>query len=360
VIKSNRMRRLLTFPLLAAALLSAAGCVAWTPRSARTSPDATVIPAMPLQTWGIESCGAGALSTILQHHGDIRTMQEWDATLPKTHGGVMSVDLLLAARQRGFDAKIVTGNRQVVESELNAGRPLILMMQVIQAPGREYDFFHYIVLDGIDRDRNLVRIQFGDGRPRWTTLERIEKSWAGGGHAAILIDRPHGDALQARLREAVALEERGAVDEALVIYRNLSTLDGSNALVWTNLGNAASKRGQTAEAERAYLRALELAPDSSDAQNNLAWFLFEQHRSAEAEPYARKAAAHEGPDRWVALDTLARVLAANGDCAESIATFTQAIELLPASHADGRAALDEARSSTKSSCTSGASAPHAR
>ncbi len=310
---------------------------------------------MPLQKWGIESCGAGALSAVLQHHGDPLTMAEWDARLPKTRGGVMTVDLLLAARERGFAARLVTGNRALVESELRAGRPMIIMMQVVQAPGRDFDFFHYVVLDGFDPERGLVRVQFGDGKPRWTTLERLETSWTGGGHAAILIDRDHGEALQEALREAVALEERGAIQDALVRYRELATRHSESALVWTNLGNVAAKSGAPIEAERAYRKALQIEPDAPDALNNLAWFLHEQKRSAEAEPLARKATAQQTSDRWLSLDTLARILATLGQCSESIATFTTAIETAPATPPEARRSLEEARNATTATCSSGSS-----
>src|SRR5687768_2920517 len=126
----------------------ATSCVYWTPTSHRPSPYAAVVPSVPMQQWDIKSCGAGALSAVLRHHGDATTMEEWDAKLPKTRGGVMSIDLVLAARERGFDARLVTGDPSMIEAELIDGRPVILMLQVIQAPGKGYDFFHYIVLDG--------------------------------------------------------------------------------------------------------------------------------------------------------------------------------------------------------------------
>jgi len=99
------------FSLLTSAfcLLLLTSCITITPRSKQASSTATVIPNMPMQKWGIESCGAGSLSTVLQHYGDARSMQEWDNTLPKTRGGVLTIDLLIAARQRGFNAQLVTG-----------------------------------------------------------------------------------------------------------------------------------------------------------------------------------------------------------------------------------------------------------
>ncbi|HEX8618488.1 MAG TPA: C39 family peptidase, partial [Thermoanaerobaculia bacterium] len=142
-------------------VFSAVSCVYWTPQTNAPSPMARVIENVPLQKWDIKSCGAGSLSAVLQHHGDAMTMDEWQAKLPKTRGGVMSIDMVLAARERGFDAQLVTGDRQTVTAELLAGRPVILMLQVIQAPGKGYDFFHYIVLVGYDEGRRLYRTQFG-------------------------------------------------------------------------------------------------------------------------------------------------------------------------------------------------------
>ena len=349
------MRRTLELVAAAALILSTMSCVAWTPRSVRTSPDAVVLDRMPVQGWGIQSCGAGALSTVLQHHRDPLTMKEWDDRLPRTRGGVLSVDMLIAARQRGFDAQLLTGDRALVESELRAGNPVILMLQVIQAPGSSYDFFHYVVVDGLDPQRGLVRVQFGEGKPRWTTVERLESSWNGGGHAAIVIRPMTPQQLQAAIREAVALESSGKVAEALDRYRILAQRHPGDALVWTNTGNAAAQLGQAGEAERAYRRAIEIAPASRDALNNLAWLLYEQQRSEEAEPIARRAVDAKGADAWVAYDTLARILAARGSCDESSATFDRALTTLGENSADARSALEKARLEAAATCRAAAS-----
>src|SRR3954447_17508097 len=133
---------LLLFPLLLG------GCITMAPRSSHAGDAATVIPNVPLLKWGVESCGAGSLSTVLQHYGDPTPMETWDAQLPKIRGGVLTIDMLLGARQKGFDAQLVTGTPEVVGAEVAAGRPVILMLQVVQYPGTHYDFFHYVVVDG--------------------------------------------------------------------------------------------------------------------------------------------------------------------------------------------------------------------
>jgi Tfp pilus assembly protein PilF len=339
--KGGHVNVLARFVLGALCLLPSA-CVFWTPISRSPAPNATVIQNVPMQKWGIESCGAGALSTVLQHYGDATTMNEWQAALPKTRGGVMSIDLVLAARQKGFDARLVTGDENVVEAELRDGNPVILMLQVIQAPGKGYDFFHYVVIDGYDPLQNLVRVQFGDGRARWTTVKRITPAWNATKHATILIHR--GDPNAAALRAAVQLEDDGKLALASQAYREILQKDPRSLLAWTNLGNAEMRLHRNAAAEEAFRKALEIDGGAADTLNNLAWLLFEENRLDEAEPLARKAAIANAPDAWTRLDTLARILAARGSCDEAAMTFHQAIAQVPEARKDDRAAMEEAAS----------------
>ncbi len=324
------------FSLIPAAFLLTS-CVYWTPRAYSPSATAHALPNVPMQKWDIKSCGAGALSAVLQKHGDPTTMKAWDDTLPKTRGGVMSIDLVLAARQRGFDANLITADRNVVQAEVEAGRPVILMLQVIQAPGKGYDFFHYIVIDGYDERRRLFRTQFGDGQARWVPLDGIVPAWEKTKFATIVV-RPRDPNAEA-LRAAVRLEDEGKYALAAHAYREILTKDPRSVLAWTNLGNAEMRVGRRAAAEEAFRKAIEVEPNSADALNNLAWLLYEDKRIDEAEPFARKAAAAAGPDPWMRLDTLARILVARGDCAEAEKTFGYALASVPDAH---RTALQEA------------------
>jgi TolA-binding protein len=328
--------------LFAVALLSltTTSCVYWTPISRTPTPSATVIPNVPMQKWNIKSCGAGSLSSVLQHYGDATTMDEWQQKLPKTRGGVMSIDLVLAARGKGFDAHLVTGDSGLVKAELRDGHPVILMLQVVQYPGSSLDFFHYVVLDGYDELQNLVRVQFGDGKARWAHIERLESAWVKTKHATILI-RP-GDPLGPALRAAVQLEEEGKYALAAHAYREILAQHPDSTLAWTNLGNAESRLGRRPAAEEAFRKAIETDPESGDALNNLAWLLFEQQRFAEAEPLARRAVIAKGPDAWMRVDTLARILGASGKCDEARMTFRQAIEQVPPDRKTERAEIEAA------------------
>ena len=337
---------------LCAFSLLLASCVTLTPRSKAPSPSAASIPQMPILKWGIESCGAGSLATVLQHYGDSTSMQQWEATLPKTRGGVMTVDMLIAARQKGFDAQLVTGTPQLLTDELHSGRPVILMLQVIFGPGQAYDFYHYIVVDGIDAERGLIRTQWGDRQARWVSLARLEKAWSGGGHAAILIHpRTSDDEVRIALRNAIALEDDGKYAEAAARYREILAAHPESVVAWTDLGNAEEQLGNRTEAEEAFRRALKIDPTSRDALNNLAWLLYQQKRLDEAESLARKAVALPGPDSYLVLDTLARVLSAKGSCDEALRTFQQAIDAVPSSQAQARAEIERGLRETRRSCS---------
>jgi len=323
-----------------------------TPRSKQPSTSATVIPNVPMLKWGIESCGAGSLATVLQHYGDPTSMQQWDAALPKTHGGVMTVDMLIAARQKGFDAQIVTGSPELIENELREGRPVILMLQVIAGPGQKFDFYHYIVADGIDPERGLIRTQWGDRQERWVTLDRLEKAWSGGGHTAIVIQpKTREDDLKQSLLAAVALEEDGKYAEAAARYRDIIAAHPDSPVALTDLGNVEEKLGDRPAAEESFRKALAVNPASRDALNNLAWLLYEEKRLDEAESFARKALAAPGPDSYLVLDTLARVLAAKGSCDEAVRTFQQAIDAVPASQSAARSQIEQGLRDTQRTCS---------
>lgn len=328
-------------------LLLLTACITTTPRTQHATKSATVITNVPAQRWGIESCGAGSLSTVLQHYGDGTTMQQWDASLPKTRGGVLTIDMLIAARKAGFDAQLVTGTPAIIEQELQQGRPVILMLQVVDAPGHHYDFFHYIVADGIDPAAGLVRVQFGDGKGRWTSFDRLQKAWSGGGHAAILI---HPGSSSNALRAAVALEDAGKYADAAQAYRTILSEHPESLLAWTNLGNTQVQLGNRADAEEAFRKALAIDASSRDALNNLAWLLYQSKRYDEAESLARKAVAQRGPDSYMVLDTLARVLAAKGSCNEAMTTFRAAIDAVPQSRMSARGDLEKAMAEAQTSC----------
>ena len=155
---------------------------------------------------------------MLGARGESHPVQELEAALPELPGrGVLSVDMLLAARARGFDAALLTGTPAGLQRELAAGRPAILMLRLLDAPGARRDIYHYVVADGLDASRGLFRLQYGDGKARWARLSSIEDGWKATGHALLVVrTREETDAVLGR---AMALESERRLEEAEALYR---------------------------------------------------------------------------------------------------------------------------------------------
>jgi len=351
--------------------LSLSGCLTLPPRSRAPSSTARVLDGVPVREFGVDRCGAGSLSSVLEYLGDPVSMAELDSVLPKADNhGVLSLDLVLAARARGHDARMVAGGPELLEQTLLAGRPAILMLQLLDAPGLGKDYYHYVIADGVDPDRDLFRLQFGDGKRRWAPLDGLERAWKGTGHTLILVappaagvvaaggerEGPAAGAAASPLAYGMALEEAGRPDEAAALYRHALEIHPGSARAWANLGNAEAAGGREAEAERAYRRALELDLEHHDALNNLAWLLLEGgERLAEAEELARRAVAAGDPDAYLALDTLARAQAAQGRCEESAETFASAVRAALPGSAE-RASIQEAAAEAARACALGVGA----
>jgi tetratricopeptide (TPR) repeat protein len=328
------------------------GCVTRVPRSLSPGPEARVVTAGPARIFAEDLCGPGSLSLVLNALGDAATAADLDASMPKAPGGgVLSVDLLLAARQRGFEASLGPGDEGTLRTEITEGRPAILMLKLLDAPGSRRDVYHYVVVDGFDPGRGLFRFQYGDGRFRWAPLRSVEKSWAGTARALLRVRLD----VAAQIRRGVELERAGRRAEATDLYRRIVRADPASVRALTNLGNTLSADGRRAEAEAAYRRAIAIAPDDRDALNNLAWLLYEEgSRLDEAESYAAQAAIQAGADQPLAQDTLGRIQLRRGRCEDAARTFAAALAALEAhSSTTLRAALLLGRGEAAKACGDG-------
>ena len=320
------------------------------PRPREPGPEARVVPGVTVQRFDDDRCGPGSLALVLGAHGESLSEGDLAAALPDPAGrGVLSVDLLLAARGRGFDAALVEGTPERLRGEIGGDRPAVLMLRLLDAPGRRRDIYHYVVVDGADPQRRLFRFQFGDGQARWAPLETVEKGWRAAGHA-LLVVWPR-EATDAALRRAVTLESEGRIDEAAALCRQVLEVRPASVRAWVDLGNVEAARRRAGEAEKAYRRALEISPDDRDALNNLAWLLLEEGtRLEEAEALAERAARHPGTDRPLVQDTLGRIQLARRRCPEAARTFAEALAAADGLPEPARVRLGEGLSRAREGC----------
>ncbi len=135
-------------------------------------------------------------------------------------------------------------------------------------------------------------------------------------------------------------------------------LPGATWRAWNALGAVADLRRDWAESDRAYHRALELAPGRADVLNNRGWSLLLRGQWADALPFLERAAqlspevprvadnlelvraalAEDLPQRrpgesdtdWAArLNDVGVLAAAGGDRRRAVAALAQAIEASP-------------------------------
>lgn len=116
--------------------------------------------------------------------------------------------------------------------------------------------------------------------------------------------------------------------ERLPLARTAVAAHPDEDRAWLMLAQAL-RQNPYAESEReaAYKRALELAPKSVSASNELAWFYVTQYRYEEAFPLAQRA-LQLAPWSSHVLDTYAMAAAGLGRCREAILTEQRAIDLL--------------------------------
>jgi tetratricopeptide (TPR) repeat protein len=128
------------------------------------------------------------------------------------------------------------------------------------------------------------------------------------------------------LNRAANLFQQGRYEEAAVEYRRASTLDPSWAAPQLGLGNALRALGDRGSALLAYEKAVELAPDSPDAQVALAGLLLEARRWADSERQLR-AAVTELPNDGRLHAMLGFALFQEGRRSEALCAFERSRQL---------------------------------
>ncbi|MEO7761682.1 MAG: tetratricopeptide repeat protein [Casimicrobiaceae bacterium] len=112
----------------------------------------------------------------------------------------------------------------------------------------------------------------------------------------------------------------GRLDEAIVLYRRAIEQDPLSAISYHNLGMALDANGDFVEAEQAYRKALEFAPQRAATRAYLALNLVVQGRGEEA-----LAEALREPEEWARLWASAIIAYSNGHAAAAAAALRELI-----------------------------------
>ncbi|MDZ7829134.1 MAG: tetratricopeptide repeat protein [Halofilum sp. (in: g-proteobacteria)] len=126
---------------------------------------------------------------------------------------------------------------------------------------------------------------------------------------------------------ARALRNSDQDERALAVVEDWLQRHPGDAAVWLAAGDLHLHRGNEPGAISAYRSALDAAPESLPAMNNLAWLLREREPD-EALGLARRA-VEARPDAPAVRDTLGMVLLAQGRSEEAVDEFRKALEGAP-------------------------------
>ena len=263
------------------------------------------VPFFPQQDF---ECGPAALAMLLQTAGAAVTPTELapQVFLPGRRGS-LQVELMVAARRHGLPAYRIEPTLEALLHEVAAGHP-VLVFQNLALP--IYPIWHYAVVIGFDRQRQVLLLHSGVTRQQEISLFTFERTWVRGDSWAMVAlpaSTLPATADAAAMAAAIAALERVDAQAARKAYDTALQRWPTQPVLLLGAGNAAYASGDLASAAAAYRHAVAVQPMAADAWNNLAQVLMEQGNKTEARTAAERAVALGGP-RLASYETLARQL----------------------------------------------------
>ena len=273
----------------ALAALALAACATLPPRPAGVPPRAE-LEAVPFFAQRESECGPAALATLLDAGGLGLTPAELvpEVYLPGRRGS-LQLELMAATRRHGRIPYPLRQDLNALYTELAAGRPVLVLQNF---GSRRAPQWHYAVAAGYDTGHLLLRS--GVTRRLRVPLTRFLGTWQRADSWALVALAPGELPATVEpgpyLAAVSGLEAQGQYAAARLGYAVAAGRWPGEPLAWLGLGNSAVALGEAAAGEAALRRALELAPHSVAARNNLAALLGRRGCGAAARTQIERAA----------------------------------------------------------------------
>ena len=145
---------------------------------------------------GPDGCGAQALAVVLVFNDPALNARELADELPWHTEGATPVDLLLAARDRGFEAKITRGSWEAIADSVEHGRPLLVMVDaapeirtlLLRIPMPR--MMHWSVVSGVADDGSEVLLAARGHRHHVLGRDVFLKRWSKSANCTIRVSKP--------------------------------------------------------------------------------------------------------------------------------------------------------------------------
>jgi len=153
---------------------------------AASPPPVHRIRAVPLAEKTSNWCGPAALAAVLNYHGETVSAQEIaeEIYLPH-HRGSLNLDLLIYAREHGFEACAGEGSRAALKEAVSRDRPVVCMLRKHSLlVGRN----HFVVVRGYNAQKQLWFIDSGNGKEETVTGRDFLRGWQDCGNWMLVVE----------------------------------------------------------------------------------------------------------------------------------------------------------------------------
>jgi hypothetical protein len=250
------------------------------------------IPFFPQEDY---ECGPASLAMLFNSSGvHVLPEQLQEQVYIPGRKGSLQIEMLVSSRRNGLVAYLLAPNLETVLREVSAGNP-VLIFQNVSLP--IYPIWHYAVVIGFDRDRNVLILHSGRTSSLEMSLYTFERSWNRGGNWAMLALPPTRLPVTASpdlFAGSVAAIERHDSKIAQTAYETALKQWPNNRLIMFGAGNTAYKLKQLHDAANIYRNLVAMHPDFADGWNNLAQTLLDLGQRQGASNAIAKAVALGG------------------------------------------------------------------
>ncbi len=276
-------------------------------------PPRHLITGLPLHPQVEDQCGPASLATMLSVRGVQVDPESLRGKLyVPDKEGALTTEMVARARRFGLLVYPLEPELRPVLEEVAAGNPVLVMQNLA------LDWlprWHFSVVIGFDRVREVVIIRSGDERAQEVPFDLFVKTWDRADRWAVVIVAPRDLPATARehafIRAANDLEQVGELDAALAAYLAAAVAWPDSDGARFGAGNVAYALGRYAQSVEWFAEFIAMRPTSAAGWNNMAYSLRQLDCDAAAYAAARCA---------VRLDP------ANDGLRESAASFEPARE----------------------------------
>jgi len=260
------------------------------PQAFSDLPERAEIPNVPFHSQEDYQCGPAALAMALNWSGIAVIPDELVSQVyVPAKKGTLQVEMVGAARRYSRLAYNIKGLESLL-IEVDAGHPVIILQNLTF---NWWPTWHYALVFGYDRESATLTMNSGKIQRYVVDWTVFVNTWERGEFWGLLVlppgILPETASETSYLESVLGLEQVENWRAAAKAYAAASERWPESFGAYMGEGNSLYAIGDLNGAEKAYRKAILLAPDSGAAHNNLAHILAEQGHYEAALNYIRKA-----------------------------------------------------------------------